>query len=134
MLPFAVLQAEVGKGAFQELDQLAAAALHVKWAGRAAQLADIPRLVAQAFQVRGCEAACIGGSRGRVAAGGSACAEVGGGMLELGWWHAAAEPGILPLLPGLQAAASSRPGAAYVDIPSNLLFGERGRGGWARAT
>lgn len=44
-------QEEVGKGAFQECDQLAAVAGHVKWAGQAAAHADIPRVVAEAFQV-----------------------------------------------------------------------------------
>lgn len=47
----APMQNEVGKGAFQECDQLAAVAGHVKWAGQAAAAADIPRVVAQAFQV-----------------------------------------------------------------------------------
>ncbi|KAL4431652.1 hypothetical protein ABPG77_001494 [Micractinium sp. CCAP 211/92] len=65
-------QAEVGKGAFQELDQLATVAEHVKWAGQAARLEDIPRVIADAFQ----------------------------------------------------AAVSGRPGAAYVDIPSNILMSE----------
>lgn len=45
-------QGEVGKGAFQELDQLAAVAEHVKWAGQAARLEDIPGVIASAFQVR----------------------------------------------------------------------------------
>ncbi|PRW45703.1 2-hydroxyacyl- lyase isoform A [Chlorella sorokiniana] len=63
-------QNEVGKGAFQECDQLAAVGGHVKWAGQAATAADIPGTIAQAFQ----------------------------------------------------AAASGRPGAAYVDIPSNILM------------
>jgi thiamine pyrophosphate-dependent acetolactate synthase large subunit-like protein len=44
-------QGEVGKGAFQELDQVAAAGQHAKWAGRAQRAADIPRLLADAFQV-----------------------------------------------------------------------------------
>lgn len=43
----------MGKGAFQECDQLAAVAGHVKWAGQAATPGDIPRVLAQAFQV-GC--------------------------------------------------------------------------------
>jgi thiamine pyrophosphate-dependent acetolactate synthase large subunit-like protein len=47
-----LLQNEVGKGAFQECDQLAAVAQHVKWAGQAASLTDIPRVVAEAFEVR----------------------------------------------------------------------------------
>lgn len=42
----------MGKGAFQELDQLAAVAEHVKWAGQAARLEDIPGVIASAFQVR----------------------------------------------------------------------------------
>ena len=45
------MQNEVGKGAFQECDQLAAVEGHVKWAGQAATAADIPRTIAQAFQV-----------------------------------------------------------------------------------
>ena len=45
------LQNEVGKGAFQELDQLAAVQQYVKYAGQAASTADIPRVVAEAFQV-----------------------------------------------------------------------------------
>ncbi|PSC68564.1 2-hydroxyacyl-lyase [Micractinium conductrix] len=63
-------QAEVGKGAFQEMDQLAAVTPHVKWAGQAASLEDIPATLQRA----------------------------------------------------LQAAASGRPGAAYLDIPSNILM------------
>ncbi len=48
------LQNEVGKGAFQECDQLATVAGHVKWAGQAAKAADIPGVIAQAFQVGAC--------------------------------------------------------------------------------
>jgi 2-hydroxyacyl-CoA lyase 1 len=44
-------QLEVGKGAFQELDQLAAVEAHVKWAGQASSLALIPVTIARAFQV-----------------------------------------------------------------------------------
>ena len=46
-----LLQAEVGKGAFQEMDQLAAVAPHVKWAGQAASLEDIPATLQRALQV-----------------------------------------------------------------------------------
>lgn len=51
MFAFYPVQNEVGKGAFQECDQLAAVEGHVKWAGQAATAADIPRTIAQAFQV-----------------------------------------------------------------------------------
>lgn len=50
---FYPMQNEVGKGAFQECDQLAAVNGQVKWAGQAATAADIPRTIAQAFQVGG---------------------------------------------------------------------------------
>ena len=59
MVPYSIMtsvlhnlpQNEVGKGAFQELDQLAAVQPYVKYAGQAASTADIPRVVAEAFQV-----------------------------------------------------------------------------------
>lgn len=41
----------MGKGAFQELDQIAAVRQYVKYAGQAKSLEDIPRVVAEAFQV-----------------------------------------------------------------------------------
>lgn len=48
----------MGKGAFQELDQLAAVAEHVKWAGQAARLEDIPRVLADAFQAGATASQC----------------------------------------------------------------------------
>ncbi|KAH3744743.1 2-hydroxyacyl-CoA lyase [Pelomyxa schiedti] len=42
-------EGQVGKGAFQELDQIKAASPYCKWSGRATSLADIPRLIATAL-------------------------------------------------------------------------------------
>lgn len=63
-------RAEVGKGAFQELDQLAAVAPYVKHAQRADEVAALPGAIEAAFR----------------------------------------------------AAVTGRPGAAYVDVPSNVLM------------
>ncbi len=65
-------RADIGRGAFQELDQLAAAAPYVKLAVRANAPADVPAAVLAAYA----------------------------------------------------AAAAGRPGAAYVDIPSDVLLEE----------
>jgi len=70
MLSGSCEQGEVGKGAFQEEDQVAAVSRHVKYAGRADRLADIPTVIAAAYA----------------------------------------------------ASVAGRPGAAYVDIPSNILM------------
>ena len=54
-------QEEVGKGAFQECDQLAAVAGHAKWARQAGTHADIPGVGAAAFEVgRGAGPGCAG--------------------------------------------------------------------------
>ncbi|KAG1660672.1 hypothetical protein FOA52_006833 [Chlamydomonas sp. UWO 241] len=63
-------QSEVGKGAFQECDQVAAVSQFCKYAGAAHKLSDIPSVLAAAFQ----------------------------------------------------ASATGRPGASYVDLPSNVLL------------
>lgn len=41
---------EVGRGGFQELDQVSYTRSEVKWAGRALQVADVPRVVEQAWR------------------------------------------------------------------------------------
>lgn len=46
-----VLQDEVGKGAFQELDQVAAARQLCKFAARATSAAAVPGIIQQAFEV-----------------------------------------------------------------------------------
>lgn len=48
---FCAPQEEVGKGAFQELDQVAAARQLTKYAARATSAADVPRIVREAFEV-----------------------------------------------------------------------------------
>lgn len=48
---FYALQEEVGKGAFQELDQVAAARQLTKYAARATSAAEVPRIVREAFEV-----------------------------------------------------------------------------------
>ncbi|KAK9828489.1 hypothetical protein WJX72_000277 [[Myrmecia] bisecta] len=63
-------QGEVGKGAFQELDQVAAVRQFCKYAGRATSIRDIPAIITAA----------------------------------------------------VKAATSGRPGAAYVDLPSDVLM------------
>lgn len=63
-------QGEVGKGAFQELDQVTAVQRFTKYAGQAKSIADIPAVIKAAAA----------------------------------------------------ATVSGRPGAAYVDIPSNVLM------------
>ena len=65
-----LFQGEIGKGAFQELDQVAAVKPFTKYAGRARSAAEIPAVLKAA----------------------------------------------------VQAAVSGRPGAAYVDIPSDVLM------------
>lgn len=70
MLSGSCEQNEIGKGAFQELDQVAALKQHCKWAGRPDKLSDFPHLLNEAFH----------------------------------------------------QTQSGRPGAVYVDLPSNLLL------------
>ena len=65
-----LFQGEIGKGAFQELDQVAAVKPFTKYAGQAKSAAEIPAVLKAA----------------------------------------------------VQAAVSGRPGASYVDIPSNVLM------------
>jgi thiamine pyrophosphate-dependent acetolactate synthase large subunit-like protein len=130
------LQNEVGKGAFQECDQLAAVAQHVKWAGQAASLADIPRVVAEAFEVSctaplelpaGCCTlpskclssslpGCLRGQQGRP------CKRAPCPHDNTTQAVSSTPCFTMPLL--LQAAAAGRPGAAYVDVPSNILMSE----------
>ena len=45
------MQNELGKGAFQELDQVAAAAPYCKYAAQAKSLGDVARIVSEAVQV-----------------------------------------------------------------------------------
>lgn len=45
-------QDEVGKGAFQELDQVAAAAPYCKWAGRVSSLRDVMPVLTAAVKAR----------------------------------------------------------------------------------
>ena len=65
-----LFQGEIGKGAFQELDQVAAVKPFTKYAGQAKSAAEIPAVLKAA----------------------------------------------------VQAAVSGRPGASYVDIPSDVLM------------